>query len=246
MSGAIRDGRRNACGARLRGGGAVLILASESTAAMFIDDATASMALRDADLERVHFENVPDLAALCGRLHRSDADVAAVVIDPELAAPDELAALSVALELQRARHELRVVLYASPSPSAMHAVRRVVACMACELVVRGVDPMPAWLVHGRSSATLPAHPKEALEQLTRLPARFRIAWIRSVAGTSAPNVKRVAASASVQRRTLERVHRDSGAWTPARLMRALVIAAQQRAPLQVQGAVNKSVRDASE
>lgn len=229
------------------GGGerVILILANESKAAELSDDTTSETASPAPERRLVQFERVAELAALSAPLRRGDSSVFGVVLDPELAAPDERAALQLALQLQRPRRQPRVVLYADASAGALHAVRRLVACLRCEPVVRSVDPMPVWAAHAPAPPMVPSLPREALEQLARLPARFRHAWVETSLRGGTVTVKGVAALASVKRRTLERAHEKAGLWTPARLLRALVVDEEQGTALPVTVEANGSARDAA-
>lgn len=213
-------------------GGGVLILANEATAAELSGRLSIAPSKIPAEPAGVRFERVADSEALVGRLALADTFPTMVVLDPELAAPDERTARTLALQMLRPAHILLVVLYADPTAGAMHAVRRLAAHLQCVLLVRGVDPLPVWSELVQSPTPPPAIPREAVDQLARLPSRFRLAWVDAIVNDDPPTVKRVAASACVQRRTLERTHKDAGIWSPYRLLRALIVANQERVALR--------------
>lgn len=203
-------------------GRVVLVLADALTAG----DLCGRLGQAQGDLSIVTCERIEDRDDLGPRVATLGADVIGVVVDPELAAPDDRAALGLATQLLRTGRDLRVVLYAAATPDAMRAVLRVASCMPCELMVRGVDEMPTWTARTTAKIDAPSRPREALRQLTHLPARYRLAWLDAIEAPGAATVKRVAACASVERRTLERAHRHAGAWTPARLLRELQVHAK--------------------
>lgn len=166
---------------------------------------------------QVAYEHVSGLEDLLHRLASCCARLTGLLVDPELAAPDERSALLLAAHLRQLKRPIHVVLYAAPRATAMHAVRRLAARIDCALVVRGIDPLPTW----HASATSSGGPREALQGLERLRPRFRAAWLAAIAESSDPTVKRIAALANVNRRTLERAHRDAGVCSPGRYIRSL-------------------------
>lgn len=199
-------------------GGVVLVLADASTTGDL-----SCCPLREARDERsaVRYELVATRDDLRLRLAALGTEVIAVVLDPEVEAPDDRSALDLATQLLRTARDVRVILCAAVLPSAMHAVLRVLSHLRCELVVRGVDRLPDWTTAAAAKVDTQALPREALQQLCRLPSRFRFAWFDAMQGVDTPNVKRVVAGARVKRRTLERAHKQAGIWPPARLLRAL-------------------------
>lgn len=180
---------------------------ADAAAVVELSDHARTCASGHADASYVlRVESVPDLPTLSARLRRADAALAGVVLEPELAAPDEQSAL----QLQRPRRQPRVVLYAEASAGRMHAVLRLVAFRRCELAVRGVDALPDWAARAPAPTMLSLHPRDAVEQLERIPACFRLAWVEACLSRETTTVKGVAALASVKRRTVELAHESAG------------------------------------
>lgn len=192
----------------------------------------------------LQFVGVADAEALGRQLAQLGTHVVGVVVNPEYAAPDDRAALNVAVQLHRLGRELRVVLLADATAGAMHAVRRLAACVKCELIVRGVDPSPRWSAHEDSLAISRAKSQAVVGQLARLPLRVRLAWVESVTDDSRTTVKRVAACVGVHRRTLERAHKEAGVWSPARILRALLVADDLGASSMLPVVASDLLRDA--
>lgn len=202
-------------------GGVVLVIADESTANELLCGAAAELSEGRYDGSQVRYHHIDDIVHLGPALAALGRDVIALVLDPEFAAPDDEVALRVAAQLVRTGREMRVVVYTANTPQAMHAVIRLLTHLHCELVVRGFDSLPDWTPGMAKNVESSVRRREALKQLTILPARYRLAWSDALAAPGEATIKRVLACASVERRSLERAHEEAGAWTPARLLRAL-------------------------
>lgn len=203
------------------GGGVVLVLADEATVSEMSCGSTAGLGDASPGRAKVRYERMADIAQLGSAISSMGSDVIAVVLDPEVAAPDDETALRVAAQLTRTGRELRVVVYPAINPQAMHAVYRLSLHRQCELVVRAFDALPGWTRGAAKGGEATPRRCEAVQQLTTLPVRFRRAWIDALAAPGETTVKRVLACASVERRTLERAHEEAGVLSPARLLRAL-------------------------
>ena len=217
-------GGRLGHGARIRVSrrGVVVVLADQATLDEMVRLDGAGRGHRQGARPVVRYVRVESLSDLGQRLTSMGDEVTAVVLDPILAAPDERAALTAARQLARADEDVRVTLYAPHTPAAMHAVLRLGArCARCELVVQGLDELPAWSRLAPAGGQMRDEHRLALQQVMRLPQRIRVAWLDALSGEAEPTVKRVAAFAGVKRRSLERAHRTCDVVSPGRLLREL-------------------------
>lgn len=203
------------------GGGVVLVLVDDLTVSEMSCGPSAEVGDASHDPTKVRYERIADIAHLGSAIASSGSDLIAVVLDPELAAPDDETALRVAAQLTRTRRELRVIVYPAINAQAMHAVHRLNLHRQCELVVRSYDALPEWTSGMSAGGEASVRRFESLQQLTILPERYRLAWIDALAAPGDTTVKRVLACASVTRRTLERAHENAGVHSPSRLLRDL-------------------------